>query len=153
MKHLKLYEYWNSNISTGDKFNYNKEEIELSQIVKDTVEFVNEFFLAYISDVKSTKIKFHKRDYRVNIPDYPDKVMSITITNTLDQSYRKYSLIYEIEGYGENSVPITKVDYEYLTNFFNKTKSRYIQQKSEKPQKRISDIIDPVKRASIKYNL
>jgi hypothetical protein len=150
MKHLKKYETWTSDVTDNVIVNYGDKGPEISKIVKDTENYINNNF-DNIRNVDSSNniIKFDC--------DSGDKSNGKIIVISITRESPFYTLKFTRYKYGGNDtwshIDITKGEYEYLDNFIYDIGKKYRIKEYKRQTDEISNIIDPAKIAAKKFNL
>jgi len=144
MKHVKYFENYTTSTSNVD-FVYNKDEneIEYSEIVNDTINYINENYnnivLVDIDNDSRQSIEFEKIDLKKIIIHWNNNISML--------QFKFEKILPEYQNYS-----INEEEFRYLEKFFLDTKIKK-NRDYEKKNLNATEILNPIKRASNKYNL
>jgi len=154
MKHLKVFETWTSTATDDVNVNYGDKKPEFSDIVKFTVEYIEDNF----DDINSIDLDYMQVDFSLSkngvwADNWKEEYKKITINKKNQNKYTIYYITFEEGGGPTSTLSITKDEYDYLCEFIYNIDIEYKKIKEKEKLDKVISKIDPVRRSAKKYNL
>ena len=152
MKHLKTFENWTT--TSTDKninINYNKETPKLSDVVIDTIKFIEDNFdqiSGGINNTRENQIEFKTNELRYNRIYINHEKRDAGIPIPYIHFYYR-DVHNELCGYSHD---ITESDYDYLKNYFYKIYRIFRKKNQEKSVEEYKNALVEIEEKRIKMN-
>lgn len=146
-KFIKTFEQWTSNVAGDFDVNYG-DKPEISEIVENTIKYIESNFDSLKNDVNYVEVNF-----RATGSDNVDQIIRITLKYSGSDKLPKHMVSFKYYTNKYRSFDITTDEYEYLSEFFKKITQKFRKKEQETVRDKILQEIDPVRITAKKYNM